>query len=167
MGLSGTHLSSVCNHASFNERMGQVICRGWGSPRRSIFTSLSSSELIAFSPWHVFRERIIYKKRRVVNQKIMLSEANTILRFSGCDPRDIDTSRVWRSSVAICLVVLIVGSIEPVGKAAFRQRVAVRDADKFQRSQRIAASRRWFDATLRSHFSHYWLSLTVQANASW
>jgi hypothetical protein len=64
----------------------------------------------------VFRERIIYKKRRGVNQKIMISEANTILRFSGFDPRDIDTSRVWRSSVAICLVVLIVGSIGPVGK---------------------------------------------------
>jgi hypothetical protein len=30
--------------------------------------------------------------------------------------RDIDTSRVWRSSVAICLVVLIVGSVGPVGK---------------------------------------------------
>src|SRR5260370_4595783 len=34
-----------------------------------------------------FRERIIYKKRRCVNQKIMLSEANTILRFSEFDPR--------------------------------------------------------------------------------
>jgi hypothetical protein len=53
---------------------------------------------------------------RGVNQKIMLSEANTILRFNGCDPRDIDTSRVSRSSVAICLVVLIVGVIGPVGK---------------------------------------------------
>ena len=83
----------------------------------------------------------------------MLSEANTILRFNGFDPRDIDTSRVWRSSVAICLVVLIVGSIGPVGKQPSGYGVAVRDADKFQRSQRIAASRRWFDATLRSHCS--------------
>jgi hypothetical protein len=41
----------------------------------------------------------------------------------------------------------------PGRQAAFRQRVAVRDGDKFQRSQRIAASRRWFDATLRSHCS--------------
>ena len=64
----------------------------------------------------VFRERIIYKKPRGVNQKIMISAANTILRFKGFDPRDTDTSRVSRSSVAICLVVLIVGSVGPVGK---------------------------------------------------
>src|SRR5689334_8277280 len=47
----------------------------------------------------------------------MLSETNTIVRFSGFDPRDIDTSRVWRSSVAICLVVLIVGSSGPVASS--------------------------------------------------
>src|SRR5260370_26461874 len=147
-------MSLVRTHASFNETMGQVICRSWGSPRRSIFVSLSSSGPIVFSPKRVFQERIIYKKRRGVNQKIMLSEANTILRFSEFDPRDIGTSRVWPSSVAICLVVLMVGSSRPVGQAAFRQRVAVQGVDKFQRSQRISASRRWFDATLRSHCSH-------------
>jgi hypothetical protein len=68
-GQSKTHLSRVCNHASFNERMRGVVCLSWGSPRRSIFAALSSGLSIAHPSMVPITERIIYKKPRDVNQK--------------------------------------------------------------------------------------------------
>ena len=76
-GVSGTHLSRVCNHASFSERMEGVVWLRWRSPRRSIFAALSSNFLIAHSLRGACFRRELFIKCLVVSIKNHAWQTNT------------------------------------------------------------------------------------------